>query len=97
MVMRRFGYFEHFVSGEGRSPGAYALICPGVALFVFGNFVINAGLVQIGILETFSIAWFVLYAPLLYLQVKTIAVYFRLNGKMLGNHPAHPASALPAE
>ncbi|WP_420408619.1 TsoY family (seleno)protein [Hoeflea sp.] len=96
MVMKRFGYFEHFVTGEGRSPGSYALICPGVALFVFGNFVINAGLVQIGVIEAFSIAWFVLYVPLVYLQVKTIAVYFRLNGKLLGNDPAAPAAPMPA-
>ncbi|MEQ8481609.1 MAG: hypothetical protein RIC18_13205 [Hoeflea sp.] len=96
MVMKRFGYFEHFVSGEGRSPGSYALICPGVALFVFANFVINAGLVQIGVIEMFSVAWFVLYVPLVYLQAKTIAVYFRLNGKMLGNHPATPATPLAA-
>lgn len=97
MVMKRFGYFEHFISGEGRSPGAYALICPGVALFVFGNFVINAGLIPVGVLDKYSIAWFVLYAPLVYLQMKTIAVYFRLNGKMLGNRPMTPPSAIPAE
>ena len=97
MVMKRFGYFEHYVSGEGRSPGSYALICPGVALFVFGNFVINAALVPIGLLETFSIAWFVLYAPLVYLQIKTVAVYFRLNGKMLGNQPMRPATPAPAQ
>jgi hypothetical protein len=96
MVMKRFGYFEHFVTGEGRSPGSYALICPGVALFVFANFVINAGLVQIGVIDKFSIAWFVLYVPLVYLQAKTIAVYFRLNGKMLGNRPASPATPLAA-
>ena len=37
-VMKRFGYFEHYIAGEGRSPGSFALICPGVALFVFANF-----------------------------------------------------------
>ncbi|WP_422373106.1 TsoY family (seleno)protein [Hoeflea sp.] len=96
MVMKRFGYFDHFIAGEGRSPGSYALICPGVALFVFANFVINAGLVQIGVIEMFSVAWFVLYLPLVYLQARTIAVYFRLNGKMLGNRPASSSTPLAA-
>jgi hypothetical protein len=36
-VMKRFGYFEHYVAGEGRSPGSFALICPGVALFVLAG------------------------------------------------------------
>ena len=96
MVMKRMGYFEHYVTGDGRSPGAYALICPGVALFVFGNFVINAGLVSIGAVDKFSLVWFLLYAPLVVLQIKTIAVYFRLNNKLIGNGgqaPAHPAPA----
>jgi hypothetical protein len=59
-VMRRFGYFGHFVSGDGRSPGSFALICPGVALFVFGNFVISQGVVGVGLVEKFSVAYFLL-------------------------------------
>lgn len=96
-VMRRFGYFEHFVSGPQKSPGSFALICPGVALFVFANFVINPGLVGLGVLSKFSIAYFVLYAPLVALQLKTIQVYFRLNGKLLAGEPAKPAKLVPAE
>lgn len=96
-VMRRFGYFEHFVSGPRKSPGSYALICPGVALFVFANFVINPGLVGLGVLAKFSIAYFALYVPLVALQLKTIQVYFRLNRKHLGDEPERPAELVPAE
>lgn len=97
-VMRRFDYFKHFISGEGRSNGSLALICPGVALFVFANFVINAGLVNVGVVEKYSIAYAVLYAPLVYLQVITVLTYFRLNGKLLGEpRTTGTAKMVPAE
>ncbi len=82
-VMKRIGYYETFISGKGRYPVAYAAICPGVAFVVMGNFLINFGLVKTGLLPKFSIAYFLLYAPLVYLQFKTIAVLMRLNRKML--------------
>lgn len=96
VVMKRFDYFNHFVSGGGRSPGSFALICPGVALFVFANFVIHPGLVGIGILDKFSITYFVLYAPLVYLQFITIKTFFRLNGKLLRSDVNHQAAIAPA-
>ena len=95
--MKRFGYFEHFVTGEGRSPGSFALICPGVALFVFANFFINPGLVGIGLIEQYSIAYFALYLPLVALQLKTIQVYWKLNGKLLAEEQPKPATLAPAE
>jgi len=98
-VMKRFGYFEHYVSGDGRSPGSYALICPGVALFVFANFVIHPGLIGIGVLDKFSIAYFVLYAPLVALQFMTIRTLLKLNRKLIsdnGNIPS-PQKMAPAE
>ncbi len=97
-VMQRFEYFKHFISGEGRSNGSLALICPGVALFVFANFVINAGLVNIGVVEKYSIAYAILYLPLVYLQFITMRVYFKLNGKLLGDKHSTPSANLaPAE
>lgn len=100
-VMKRFDYFEHFVSGKAKSPGAFALICPGVAIFVFANFVINAGLVHLGIVPKFSIAYALLYLPLIYVQFITIRTYFRLNKKMLRAESGKPAGAdgvaVPAE
>lgn len=99
VVMKRFGYFEHYVSGEGRSPGSYALICPGVALFVFANFVVHPGLIGIGVLDKFSITYFVLYAPLIILQVLTIKTFFKLNAKLLNvdRDISSPANMAPAE
>jgi hypothetical protein len=96
-VMKRFGYFEHYVTGEGRSPGSYALICPGVALFVFANFFINPGLVGVGLVTKFSIAYFALYVPLVFLQLKTIQVYWRLNAKLLRAEQGDPVKLVPAE
>ncbi len=96
-VMKRFGYFETYVSGEGRSPGSFALICPGVALFVFANFFINPGLVGIGLVEPFSVVYFALYLPLVALQLKTIQVYWRLNAKLLTEEQPRPAGLVPAE
>ncbi|KZL09482.1 hypothetical protein PsAD2_04084 [Pseudovibrio axinellae] len=48
-VMKRVGYYDRWIAGPDKSPGSYALVCPGVALVVFANFVINAGLVQLGV------------------------------------------------
>ena len=96
-VMRRSGYFATFVSGGKKSSGSYALICPGVALFVFGNFVINPGLVGLGVLTKFSIAWFALYVPLVVLQLMTIKVFFQLNGKLLKPEERDPGALVPAE
>lgn len=96
-VMKRFGYFGHFVSGPQKSPGSFALICPGVALFVFANFLIHPGLVGIGVLEKFSVAYFVLYVPLVALQLKTIQVYFRLNAKLLSDDRPATGGLVAAE
>ncbi|WP_421858070.1 TsoY family (seleno)protein [Oricola sp.] len=96
-VMRRSRYFETYVSGEGKSSGSYALICPGVALFVFGNFVVNPGLVGLGVLAKFSIAWFAIYVPLVVLQLTTIKVFFRLNSKLLKPAERDPGALVPAE
>ena len=96
-VMRRTGYFETYVTGPGKSPGSFALICPGVALFVFANFVINPGLVGLGVMEKFSIAWYLAYAPLVALQALTIATFFKLSGKLITSDRPAPATMVPAE
>lgn len=95
-VMRRVGYFAKYVSGPMRSPGSYALICPGVALFVSANFLINAGLVKAGIVTAFSPVHLALYAPLIVLQAITIRVFFRLNGKLLAEDRRVAGTLAPA-
>ena len=99
-VMRRVCYFETYVSGPERSPGSYALICPGVAFIVSMNFLINAGLVKLGLIAPLSALHLTLYVPLVALQILTIRVFFQLNAKLLVE-PAREgpgrAASVPAE
>lgn len=94
LVMRQVGYYKTFVFGPSKSPGSYALICPGVALFVFGMFFIHSGLVQTGVISKFSLPHYLLILPLIVLQVQTIAVMLRLDRKLLRSGgeipPANP-------
>jgi hypothetical protein len=87
-VMRRIGYFEDFLHGDQKHPGAYALICPGVALFVFGMFFIVFGLQKNGLVERFSLEYFLVLAPFVYIQLKTILTMLKLNRRLLQAEPA---------
>lgn len=78
-VMKRLNYYDHFIRGKGKSAVAYAAVCPGVALFVMSNFLLNKGLVATGMVEQFSWVYFALYIPLIWLQLKTIFVFWRLT------------------
>ncbi|WP_068087865.1 TsoY family (seleno)protein [Polycladidibacter stylochi] len=82
-VMKKVGYYDRWISGPEKSPSSYALVCPGVALFVFGNFLINAGLVKIGVVAYLSTAYFALYAPIIAVQLVTVWLFFKLNSKLL--------------
>lgn len=93
-VMKRIGYFEHYLHGEQRHPGSYALICPGVALFVFGMFFVHMGLVKNDLVSFFSPLHFIVMAPLVYIQIKTLATLLRLNGRLL-SVPSRPAEEIP--
>ena len=83
VVMKRLGYFDDYIHGDRQHVGSYSLICPGVALFVFGMFFIHFGLVKNGLLEKFSLNYFLLLRPLVWLQIKTILTLFKLNRKLL--------------
>lgn len=95
-VMRRQGYFSHFVAGPGRSIPAYGLICPGVALAVLSQFFIGRGLVGSGALEKFSPLHLGLLALVLALQLLTIRTVARLNRKLLGAPSAEEEAAAEA-
>jgi hypothetical protein len=82
MVMKRIGYFDEFIhSNEQKSPVSFALICPGVAFMVFGMFFINMGLVLNGIVDKYSLMYYILMIPFIYVQYKTIIYFFRLKSK----------------
>ncbi|MEA3305141.1 MAG: hypothetical protein U9Q15_05480 [Patescibacteria group bacterium] len=82
-IMTVNNYFQDFIHGEEKSPGSYALICPGVAFFVFSFFFLHLGLVKTGIVDMFSIVYFVILLPLMYIQYKTIATMLKLNKKLV--------------
>lgn len=79
-VMKMNNYFEQYVyGGENKSSVAFALICPGVAFMVFGMFFINFGLTLNNVIDKYSIAYFILMIPYMYVQYKTVEVFFVLK------------------
>ena len=82
-VMKKVGYFEEFIQGKGKSHMSYALICPGVAFFVFGMFTLNMGLARLGVTPKFGIAYWIILAALAFVQIKTIIMIFKLDKKLL--------------
>ncbi len=80
-VMKQLNYFDVYIEGENRSPVSFALICPGVALMVFGMFFINFGLTFNGVLEKYSIFYFALMLPFIFVQYKTVQYFFKLKSK----------------
>ncbi|MCF6190318.1 MAG: hypothetical protein L3J51_07560 [Cocleimonas sp.] len=86
-VMKSVGYFKDHSQGDSANAGSFALICPGVAFFVFGMFFLVFGLVQNGLVEMMSPAFFVLLAPLVLVQMQTLRVFFRLLCKVTACGP----------
>ncbi len=83
IILKESKYFETFIYSDKKSSTSFALICPGVAFFVFGMFFLNFGLVFNGIVEKYSLAHFILMLPFIYVQIKTIILFFRLKSKFL--------------
>lgn len=86
-VMKKIGYFRDHSKGLETNAGSFALICPGVAFFVFGMFFIVFGLVQNGLVTLMSPAFFVLITPLVLVQIQTLRVFFRLICKVTACGP----------
>lgn len=82
-VMNRLGYFRDYVRGDKGNAGTFALVCPGVAFFVFGVFFVNLGLVGAGLVDRMSWAYFLLLAPFVFVHLKTVQLIFGLNRKLL--------------
>lgn len=81
-VMKLNKYFETYVDAEDtRSSVSFALICPGVALMVFGMFFINFGLTYNSILDKYSFVYFLLMVPFVFIQYRTVLYFFRLKSK----------------
>ena len=86
-VMKAVGYFKDHSQGSSANAGSFSLICPGVAFFVFGMFFLIFGLVQNGLVDLMSPAFFVLIAPLVLIQMQTLRVFFRLLCKVTACGP----------
>ena len=84
MVLRRQEYMSHYVNGEAKSAGSYALICPGVAFSVLFQFFINKGLVATGLVEKFSTGYWALTALAIISQLAMVWLLFKLNHKHFG-------------
>jgi hypothetical protein len=82
-IMRRVDYFNTYIHGPTRSPVSFAIICPGVALFVFGFFFLITGLVANNIVSLYSPLFFALVALLAWAQWLTIRTFFTLSKKLL--------------
>ena len=80
-VMKELNYFHEFIESENRSPVSFALICPGVAIMVFGMFFINFGLTYNGLLEKYSLFYFLFMIPFMFIQYKTVLYFFKLKSK----------------
>ncbi|MCK5903044.1 MAG: hypothetical protein KAG28_07830 [Cocleimonas sp.] len=85
-VMKKIGFIPDHSKGTEANAGSFALICPGVAFFVFGMFFLTFGLVQNGLITLMSPAFFILITPLVLIQLQTLRVFFRLicNTKACG-------------
>ncbi|TCP40559.1 TsoY family (seleno)protein [Rhodovulum marinum] len=95
VVLNRQGYWRAFVFGQGDSAGAYALICPGVALSVMLHFWLNQGLVASGLVAKFSAGYWAVSALSVTIQVVMVWFTFHLNRRHFGR--SRGAAAVPAE
>ena len=84
MVLRRQGYMSHFVTGAEKSPGSFALVCPGVAFSVIFQFFINKGLVAANLVDKYSLVYWALTALALIAQFAMIWLLTKLNNKHFG-------------
>jgi len=80
-IMKSNGYFDKYVSGKDRNPASYGLICPGVASFVLGMFLIGWGFIENDIVTKYSLVHYSLIAFLALIQIKTIGTIRKLDNK----------------
>ncbi len=95
LILLRQGYAGRFLFGAENSPGAYALVCPGVALAVMIHFWLNNGLVAAGLVAKFGPAFWAITAVALAAQAAMVWLVLHLNRRHFGA-PRSPA-AVPAE
>lgn len=95
LVLRRQKYADAYLRGTGNSAGAYALVCPGVALSVMLHFWINKGLVGAGLIAEFGVAYWSLTSLAIASQIAMIVLVFILNHRHFSGRA--PVQSVPAE
>ena len=95
VVLLRQGYFRDFVFGSKSSPGSYALVCPGVALSVMLQFFVNKGLVDSGMIDKYSVTFWVVTGLAIIFQLAMVWLVLRLNRQHFASTPR--AAVIPAE
>lgn len=94
-VLKAQGYFKDFVFGSKTSPGSYALACPGIALSVLIQFLVNKGMVSSGMIDKYSVAYWAFTAVAIGFQMAMVWLIFRLNRQHFSK--AVTSVAVPAE
>jgi hypothetical protein len=82
-VMKANGYFKDYIHGDKKSFGSYALICPGVAFFVFGMFFVKVALIKSKMMTFGAPLHYIMIAFLAIVQIQTIFTIIRLDRKLL--------------
>ena len=82
-IMSQNGYFNDYIHGMKGDAGSFALICPGVAFTVFGFFFVTFGLVKNGLVAVGDPAFFIILAPFILVQLKTVQVFFKLSCRII--------------
>ncbi|MFW5655234.1 MAG: TsoY family (seleno)protein [Roseicyclus sp.] len=95
LVLRRQRYADAYLRGPQNSAGAYALVCPGVALSVMLHFWINKGLVDAGLIAEFGVAYWALTSMAIAAQVAMILLVLLLNRRHFAKRVT--PDAVPAE
>ncbi len=78
IAMQTHAYLPRVWRGEVQNAPVFSLICPGVALSVSLQFLINKGFVAAGVVTKFSATYWILSAIPVVLAVMTISVFLRL-------------------
>lgn len=78
IAMQTHAYLPRVWRGEVQNAPVFSLICPGVALSVSLQFLINKGFVAAGVVTKFSATYWILSAIPVVLAVMTIWVFLRL-------------------
>jgi hypothetical protein len=81
-VMNRLNYFNDFIYGKKTHATTYALVCPGVALPVFGLFVVKFGLMGNMLVMMWTPWMYLFLLPFLAIQLKTLQVLLTLVTKL---------------